>query len=45
MGKLLAFMFVVNLVMALTALPAFAVILERLFPRRAPIRVNAALQH
>jgi predicted RND superfamily exporter protein len=45
MGKLLAFMFVVNLVMALTALPAFAVVLERLFPRRAPIRVNAALQH
>ncbi len=45
MGKLLAFMFVVNLVMAMTALPAFAVVLERLFPRRKPIRVSAALQH
>jgi len=45
MGKLLAFMFIVNLVMAMTALPAFAVVLERLFPRRKPIRVSAALQH
>jgi predicted RND superfamily exporter protein len=45
MGKLLAFMFIVNLVMAMTALPAFAVVLERLFPRRTPIRVSAALQH
>ncbi|WP_413671702.1 RND family transporter [Massilia cellulosiltytica] len=45
MGKLLAFMFIVNLVMAMTALPAFAVLLERMFPRRKPIRVSAALQH
>ena len=45
MGKLLAFMFIVNLVMAMTALPAFAVVLERLFPRRTPVRVSAALQH
>jgi uncharacterized protein len=45
MGKLLAFMFLVNLVMAMTALPAFAVLLELLFPRRAPIKVSAALQH
>ena len=45
MGKLLAFMFLVNLVMAMTALPAFAVLLERLFPRRRPIRLSAALQH
>jgi predicted RND superfamily exporter protein len=45
MGKLLAFMFLVNLVMAMTALPAFAVLLERMFPRRSPIKVSAALQH
>src|SRR6267143_783615 len=30
MGKLLAFMFIINLVMAMTALPALAVVLERL---------------
>lgn len=34
MGKLLAFMFIVNLLMALTTLPALAYWLERLFPRR-----------
>lgn len=45
MGKLLAFMFMVNLVMAMTALPAFAVILERLFPRRGPVRAPGFLQH
>jgi len=39
MGKLLAFMFMVNMVMAMTALPALAVWLERLFPRRGPVRV------
>ncbi|MGU7771698.1 efflux RND transporter permease subunit [Burkholderia sp. MR1-5-21] len=38
MGKLLAFMFVVNLIMAMTALPALAVVLERVFPRRKPAR-------
>ena len=38
MGKLLAFMFMVNMVMAMTALPAFAVWLERLFPRKGPVR-------
>lgn len=45
MGKLLAFMFLVNLVMAMTALPAFAVILEKLFPRTKPIKISAALRH
>ncbi|MRV71795.1 MMPL family transporter [Duganella sp. FT92W] len=45
MGKLLAFMFIVNLVMAMTALPAFAVLLERMFPRKAPVKLSAALQH
>jgi predicted RND superfamily exporter protein len=39
MGKLLAFMFMVNMVMAITALPAFAVVLERLFPRRGPVHM------
>ncbi|MDQ2820572.1 MAG: MMPL family transporter [Pseudomonadota bacterium] len=45
MGKLLAFMFLVNLVMAMTALPAFAVLLERVFPRRHPVKLHAALHH
>jgi predicted RND superfamily exporter protein len=45
MGKLLAFMFIVNLVMAMTALPAIAVVLERLFPRRSPVHIPGALQH
>lgn len=45
MGKLLAFMFMVNMVMAMTALPAFAVWLERLFPRRGPVRAPGILEH
>lgn len=45
MGKLLAFMFMVNLVMAMTALPAFAVVLEKLFPRRRPVYLPGALKH
>jgi len=45
MGKLLAFMFIVNLVMAMTALPALAVVLERLFPRRKPVRAPGVLSH
>ncbi len=45
MGKLLAFMFMVNMVMAMTALPAFAVWLERLFPRRTPVRAPGILNH
>jgi predicted RND superfamily exporter protein len=39
MGKLLAFMFMTNMVMAITALPAFAVVLERLFPRKGPVHL------
>jgi uncharacterized protein len=45
MGKLLAFMFIVNLVMAMTALPALAVVLERLFPRRGPVRAPGKMSH
>ncbi len=45
MGKLLAFMFIVNMVMAMTALPALAVWLERLFPRRGPVRGFGILEH
>ena len=45
MGKLLAFMFMVNMVMAMTALPAFAVWLERIFPRRGPVRAPGILAH
>ncbi len=45
MGKLLAFMFLINLVMAMTALPACAVVLERLFPRKGPVRLPGILNH
>jgi predicted RND superfamily exporter protein len=45
MGKLLAFMFMVNMVMAMTVLPAFAVWIERLFPRRGPVRAPGLLSH
>lgn len=45
MGKLLAFMFMVNMIMAMTALPALAVWLERLFPRRGPVRAPGILTH
>jgi predicted RND superfamily exporter protein len=45
MGKLLAFMFIINLIMAMTALPALAVVLELLFPRRKPLRAPSVLAH
>ncbi|ODU08713.1 MAG: RND transporter [Rubrivivax sp. SCN 71-131] len=45
MGKLLAFMFMVNMVMAMTVLPAFVVWLERVFPRRRPARAPGMLGH
>ncbi|GAB2458173.1 MMPL family transporter [Comamonas humi] len=45
MGKLLAFMFVVNLVMAFTALPALAVVLERLVPRKGKAYSPSILTH
>lgn len=34
MGMLLAFMFMINMIMAATVLPALAVVLDQLFPRR-----------
>ncbi|RQS71951.1 RND family transporter [Burkholderia sp. Bp8963] len=45
MGKLLAFMFLVNLLMAMTALPALASALERWFPRRTPARAPGLFSH
>lgn len=45
MGKLLAFMFLVNLVMAFTALPALAVVLERLVPRKGKAYSPSILTH
>lgn len=45
MGKLLAFMFMINMVMAMTVLPAFAVWLERLVPRQSPLRASALMDH
>ena len=45
MGKLLAFMFVVNLVMAMTALPAIAVMLDKLWPRKTPVHSSSLFNH
>ena len=45
MGKLLAFMFLVNLLMAFTALPALAVVLERVFPRKSAAYSPSILSH
>jgi len=45
MGKLLAFMFIVNLIMAMTALPAVAVVLERILPRKKRVHVSEILSH
>lgn len=45
MGKLLAFMFMVNMITTMTVLPALAVWLDRLFPRRSPPRVPGLLIH
>jgi predicted RND superfamily exporter protein len=46
MGALLTFMFMINMVMAVTALPAIAVVLDRLFPRTKPVRpVPGAMAH
>jgi predicted RND superfamily exporter protein len=45
MGKLLAFMFIVNLVMAMTVLPALAVVLEQVFPRRKAVKAPGLVSH
>jgi hypothetical protein len=38
MGLLLAFMFMINMLMAITLLPALAVVIDALVPRRGPAR-------
>lgn len=45
MGLLLAFMFMVNMVMAVSVLPALAVTLEKLVPRKRPVERQAAPVH
>ena len=45
MGKLLAFMFIVNMIMAMTALPALAVVLEKIFPRKGRVHVPEIMSH
>jgi len=45
MGKLLAFMFIVNLIMAMTALPAVAVVLEMILPRKKRVHVSEIMSH
>ena len=41
MGILLTFMFMVNMVMAIVVLPAFAVTLDSMFPRKGPVKAPA----
>ncbi len=38
MGLLLTFMFMINMVMAVTMLPALAVVLDMLIPRRGKVK-------
>ena len=38
MGLLLTFMFMINMLMAITLLPAIAVLLDLRIPRRSPVR-------
>ncbi|WP_454739222.1 efflux RND transporter permease subunit [Cupriavidus necator] len=45
MGALLTFMFLVNMVMAITLLPAFAAVLEKCFPRRGAVHMPEILKH
>ena len=46
MGLLLTFMFMINMIMAVTALPALAVVLEMMFPRKNPPKApSGALAH
>ncbi|MBX3445736.1 MAG: MMPL family transporter [Parvibaculaceae bacterium] len=45
MGLLLAFMFMVNMIMAVSVLPALAVTLEKLVPRKRPVARQAAPVH
>jgi len=46
MGRLLTFMFMINMFMAVTVLPALAVVLEMLVPRKTPPRApSGALAH
>ncbi|MGB1118778.1 MAG: efflux RND transporter permease subunit [Parvibaculales bacterium] len=46
MGLLLAFMFMINMVMAVTVLPALAVVLEMIVPRKEPPKApSGALAH
>ena len=46
MGLLLTFMFMVNMIMAITLLPSIAVLLDTVLPRRKPVQAPAgALAH
>ena len=46
MGLLLTFMFMINMIMAVTVLPALAVVLEMLSPRKSPPKApSGALAH
>ena len=43
MGLLLTFMFMTNMIMSITVLPAIAVVLDMVFPRRAPVKAASGI--
>jgi len=43
MGLLLTFMFMVNMIMAVTMLPALAVVIDMVFPRRKPVKKPSSM--
>ncbi len=43
MGLLLTFMFLINMIMSITVLPAIAVVLDMVFPRRTPIKAPSGM--
>ena len=46
MGLLLTFMFMTNMIMAVTILPALAVVLDMVFPRKKPVKApSGAMAH
>jgi len=43
MGLLLTFMFMTNMIMSITVLPAIAVVLDMVFPRRTPVKAASGM--
>ena len=45
MGALLTFMFLINMIGAITTLPALAVLLDIVIPRRGPVKATGTIDH